>query len=98
MTYNEFDAQLSELKEVLAERLEYSKHWQQVRIRTMKTFMEIKWYNTKSDWYDPEGKVFFKITRIAPLNKDFMGEEIKRQKTKLAEDKRKYKPDVDDVG
>ena len=97
MTYNEFNAQLKELKEILYERLQYSKHWQQVHIRIMKTFMEIKWYDTKSDWYDPKGKMFFKITRIAPLNKDYLKEEIKRQTAKLERDKKDWIED-EDVG
>ena len=96
MTYDEWQYQLEELKDILTERLEYSKHWGQVSLETKKTFWRIRWYDNK-EYYDPKGKILFKETRIAPLNKDFLKEEIKRQKKKLKRDRKDWIED-EDVG
>jgi hypothetical protein len=96
MTYSEFQEQVNALKEILAERLQYSKNWQQVSLDIKKTFMKIKWYDNV-EYFDPRGRILFKEVRIAPLNKDFIAEEIKRQRKKLKRDKKKW-VDADGVG
>jgi len=89
MTFDEWQAKLDELKEIIAERIEYSKNWENCRIKIKRTFLEIKWFSPKrDDMYDPDGKIMFKTTRIAPLNKANLWEEVKRQKAKLEQDKK----------
>jgi len=90
MTLDEWKEKLNELKDILSERLKYSEHWANVHLKIKKTFLEIKWYDPKKeDIYDPRGKVIFKVTRIAPLNKSNLWEEVKRQERKLECDKQK---------
>lgn len=94
MTITEWESKLNELEGILAERLKYNKHWGNVCLRIKKTFIEIKWYDTKlPDFYDPKGKMIFKVTRIAPLNKGTLWEEVKRQQHKLDLDRKNSQPD-----
>ena len=88
MTFDEWSKHMDELKEVLTQRLMYNRNWENVQLRVKKTFLEIKWFNPKKleDFYDPEGKMIFKITRIAPLNLNTLKEEVSRQTKKLAID------------
>lgn len=98
MTKNEWKDKICELRDILAERLEYSYNWGQVHLKVKKTFLEIKWYDIQSDdIWDPDGKVYFKDIRIAPLNKKNLWAEVKKQKCKLEVDKKNY-VDEDDVG
>jgi len=88
MTLDEWKRQMDELKRLLTQRLMYSKNWDNVQLKTKKTFLEIKWFNPKrlEDFYDPDGNVIFKIIRIAPLNMANLTEEVKRQEQKLKTD------------
>jgi len=96
MTITEWESKLNELKQVLAERLPYNKNWENVCLKIKKTYLEIRWFGSKKeDVYDPKGKMIFKSTRIAPLNKANLWEEVKRQKIKLERDKKREAKDSD---
>jgi len=77
---------MKELQDVLAERLLLSRSWHTVSTKRRKTYIEIKWYDSKI-YDDPTGKFSFKLDRVSPLSLSALENAVTRQKEKLTIDK-----------
>ena len=88
MDFKELYTYLEELLQViLAERLKYSREWNNVSMTSKGNCLEIRWYDPKTQ-DDPYGKEIFYSKKIAPLNSDTLLLEIKRQYDKLQHEQR----------
>jgi hypothetical protein len=85
MNYEELETMLLPLlQQQLATRLLLSRRWNNVSLVTMKTYLEIKWFDPKFECDKPDE--VFEARRIAPLNKTALIREIARQTEKLQQD------------
>ena len=81
---------ISDLRDILAERLPYNRTWDNVRLKPKKTYIEIIWFNNKS-YHDPRGAIYEERIRIKPLNDDELVKLINRHREKLINDVSEYK-------
>jgi len=70
------------LQSILAERLKYSREWNNVSMTSKGSCLMIRWYDPKTQT-GPYGKDVFYSKKMAPLNLDTLLLEIKRQNDKL---------------
>ena len=92
-----WNAKMDELRQVLADRLPLNRSWQNVSITTRKTYLEIKWFDSKV-YEDEFGHFSFKLDRISPRNQKSLDQLVDNQKLKLAQDRRNDTRDEPDVG
>ena len=96
----EEQALISDIRDVLTERLLYNRTWDNVRIKIKRTYIEIIWFNHKT-YDDPRGAIYEERKRISPLNVTRLRDVLTRQKRNLVLDhKEDAKHDVgrEDVG
>ena len=73
------DKLLPLLQDILAERLLWSREWNNVSIKTGHRFLEIRWFEPKTQ----EGQDVFSSRKVSPFNAQTLICEIKRQFIKL---------------
>jgi hypothetical protein len=85
MTFDDLQEDLLPiLHKLLAERLKYSREWNNVSIETGKRHFEIRWFDPKTQ----EGRDVFSSRRVSPFNVKTLTCEIKRQFLKLQEEQK----------
>ena len=83
MTFDDLQEDLLPvLKKWLLKRLKYSREWNNVEITTGPRYLEIKWFDPKTQ-EAPEGSSIFCSRRVSPFNEETLTCEIKRQFRKL---------------